>query len=64
MISGTIKEIEFLGSFQRVYFETINITDELIIVDVPSATARKIELDINKEMNLYFSKEDARIYST
>jgi iron(III) transport system ATP-binding protein len=64
MIPGTIKEIEFLGSFQRVYFETINITDELIIVDVPSATARKIELDINKEMNLYFSKEDARIYST
>ena len=38
--------------------------DEFIIVDVPSATARKIELDLNKEMSLYFSKEDARIYST
>ena len=64
MILGTIKEIEFLGSFRRVYFEAINITDELIIVDVPSDTARKIELGIYKEMNLYFSKEDARIYST
>ena len=64
MILGTIKEVEFLGSFQRVYFEVRNITDEFIIVDVPSATARKIELDLNKEMSLYFSKEDARIYST
>ena len=64
MIPGTIKEVEFLGSFQRVYFEVRNITDELIIVDVPSSTARKIELDVNKEMNLYFSKEDARIYTT
>ena len=64
MISGIIKEIEFLGSFQRVYFEVKSFTDELIIVDVPSATARKTELDINKQMNLYFSKEDARIYST
>ena len=64
MISGIIKEVEFLGSFQRVYFEVINFTDQLIIVDVPSSTARKIELDMNKELNLYFSKEDARIYST
>ena len=47
-----------------MYFEVRNITDELIIVDVPSSTARKIELDVNKEINLYFSKEDARIYST
>ncbi len=47
-----------------MYFEAINITDELIIVDGPSATARKIELDLKKELNLYFSKEDARIYST
>jgi len=64
IISGIIKEVEFLGSFQRVYFEVINFTDQLIIVDVPSSTARKIELDINKEMNLYFSRQDARIYST
>ena len=64
MISGIIKEIEFLGSFQRVYFEVMSLTDELIIVDVPSAIAKKVELENNKEMNLYFSKEDARIYST
>ena len=64
MVPGRIKEVEFLGSFQRVYFEVRNFTDELIIVDVPSSTARKIELDLNKELSLYFSREDARIYST
>ena len=36
-----------------MYFEIRNFTDELIIVDVPSATARKIELDINKELLSY-----------
>ena len=64
IISGTVKEIEFLGSFQRVYFEAKSITNDLIIVDVPSSRARKIKLVINEEMNLYFSKQDARIYST
>ena len=63
IISATIKEIEFLGSFQRVYFEAKSYTNELIIVDVPSASARKIKLAIDEEKNLYFSKEDARIYS-
>ena len=38
--------------------------DELIIVDVPSSTARKIDLEVNKEINLFFSRQDARIYST
>jgi len=64
VISATIKEIEFLGSFQRVYFEAKSLTNDLIIVDVPSASARKIQLAIDEEMNLYFSKQDARIYST
>ena len=64
VIPATIKEIEFLGSFQRVYFEAKSFTNELIIVDVPSANARKIKLVIDKEINLYFSKQDARIYST
>ena len=63
IITASVKEIEFLGSFQRVYFEAKSFTNNLIIVDVPSANARKIKLVINEEMNLYFSKQDARIYS-
>ena len=64
VIPATIKEIEFLGSFQRVYFEAKSFSNDLIIVDVPSANARKIKLVIDEEINLYFSKQDARIYST
>ena len=63
ILSAKIKEIDFLGSYQRVYFESKSLTDDLIIVDVPSSNARKIKLDVNTEMNLFFSKEDARIYS-
>ena len=63
VLSAKIKEIDFLGSYQRVYLESKNLTDDLIIVDVPSSNARKIKLDVNTEMNLFFSKEDARIYS-
>ena len=62
-LSAKIKEIDFLGSYQRVYFESKSLTDDLIIVDVPSSNARKINLAVNAEMNLFFSKEDARIYS-
>jgi len=64
VILATIKEIEFLGSFQRVYFEAKSLTNDLILVDVPSASARKVKLAIDEEMKLYFSKQDARIYST
>ena len=64
VILAIIKEIEFLGSFRRVYFEAKSFTNELIIVDVPSTSARKIKLNIDEEMNLYFSKQDAHIYST
>ena len=47
-----------------MYFEAKSLTNELIIVDVPSTSARKIKLNIDEEMNLYFAKQDARIYST
>jgi len=63
ILSAKIKEIDFLGPYQRVYFESKSLTDELIIVDVPSSDARKIKLAVDTEMNLFFSKEDASIYS-
>ena len=63
ILSAKIKEIDFLGSYQRVYLESKSLTDDLIIVDVPSSNARKIKLTVHTEMDLFFSKEDARIYS-
>jgi len=63
ILFGKINEIEFLGAFQRVYFESKDVTDELIMVDVPSSNARKIQLTVNDDINLYFSKEDTKVYS-
>ena len=62
ILSAKIKEIEFLGSFQRVYFESKNVSENLIMVDVPSSNVRKNKLNVNQEINLYFSKEDIRVY--
>ena len=62
ILPAKIKEIEFLGSFQRVYFESKNVSENLIMVDVPSSNARKNKLNVNQEINLYFSKEDIRVY--
>ena len=47
ILSAKIKEIDFLGSYQRVYFESKSLTDDLIIVDVPRSNAKKINLAIN-----------------
>ena len=55
------------GSFKNsawLQTDSYSGADDLIIVDVPSISARKIKLNIDEEMNLYFSKQDARIYST
>ena len=39
-----------------------NVSENLIMVDVPSSNARKTKLNVNQEINLYFSKEDIRVY--
>ena len=62
VLEATIKEIEFLGSFQRIYLEVSNLTKDLIMADVPSSYARKINLALNDKLNICFPVEDIRIY--
>ena len=61
-ITASIREIEFLGAFQRIYFHTALISNEPIIMDIPSSSARKIKLAIGDKMSLFFSKEDTKVY--
>ena len=63
--SGSIFVKGKLGELSIDYNSRIKLTnsDNLIIVDVPSSNARKINLSVNDELNLYFSKEDTRVYS-
>ena len=62
VLEATIKEIEFLGSFQRIYLEVSNVTKDLIMADVPSSNARKINLALNDKLNICFPVEDIRVY--
>ena len=61
-IIASISEIEFLGAFQRIYFQSILISKEPIIMDIPSSSARKTQLNVGDEMSLYFSEEDTKVY--
>ena len=62
LIRAKITEIEFLGAFQRIYFHSPLINSDSIIVDIPSSSARKINLALSDELNLYFSPEDTKVY--
>jgi iron(III) transport system ATP-binding protein len=62
-INASITEIEFLGAFQRIYFQSVLFSNEPIIMDIPSSTARKIQLSVGDEKSLFFSKEDTKVYS-
>ena len=62
VLEATIKEIEFLGSFQRIYLEASNVTKDLIMADIPSPNARKINLALNDKLNICFPVEDIRVY--
>ena len=62
VLETTIKEIEFLGSYQRIYLEASSLTDGLIMADVPNSNAQIINLDLNKKLNICFPMENIRVY--
>ncbi|MFK7996152.1 MAG: putative 2-aminoethylphosphonate ABC transporter ATP-binding protein [Granulosicoccus sp.] len=62
-ISANIDEIEFLGSFQRIYLEAETLSNELIMVDIPSSKARNLEIQDLTSMSIQFPSEDIRIYT-
>jgi iron(III) transport system ATP-binding protein len=62
VLETIIKEIEFLGSFHRIYLQASSVTKDLIIADLPNSKAQIINLALNKKMNIYFPMENIRIY--
>ena len=62
VLEVTIKEIEFLGSFQRIYLEASGVTKDLIMADVPNFNAQKINMALNDKLNIYFPAENIRVY--
>ncbi|CAN0458998.1 unnamed protein product [Hapterophycus canaliculatus] len=62
-INAIIDEIEFLGSFQRVYLEAEALTHKLIMVDIPSTAARSLELQDSTNITIQFPAEEIRVYA-
>ena len=62
VLETTIKEIEFLGSFHRIYLQASSVTKDLIIADLPNSNAQIINLALNKKMNICFPMENIRVY--
>ena len=62
VFEATIKEIEFLGSYQRVYLEANGVTENLIIVDLPNSSEQKIKLVVNNKLNISFPMDNIRVY--
>ena len=62
-IKATIDEIEFLGSFQRVYLEADSLTSSLIMVDIPSTNTRNLELDGKIGINIHLPANAIRVYA-
>ena len=62
VLETTIKEIEFLGSFHRIYLQASSVTKDLIIADLSNSNAQIINLALNKKMNICFPMENIRVY--
>jgi iron(III) transport system ATP-binding protein len=62
-VEATIDEIEFLGSFERVYLDAGSLTNNLMMVDIPSTAARGLELNANTGINIHLPASDIRVYA-
>ena len=60
---ATIDEIEFLGSFERVYLKANELTSTLIMVDIPSSLARDLQLAPQSDINITLPIDNIRVYS-
>jgi len=60
---ATIDEIEFLGSFERVYLKAKELTSDLIMVDIPSSLARDLKLAAQADIKINLPIDDIRVYS-
>ena len=63
VVSATIDEIEFLGSFERVYLDVGSFGKSQIMVDVPNSVARQLELDARTDINIHLPEADIRVYA-
>ncbi len=57
-----IQDLEFLGSYVRLYFHCPEIGDQQLRADVPKSEARRLALELNSRVGLYIPPAAIHLY--
>ena len=60
---GIIRENEFLGSFQRLYVESKSLSEELLMIDVTSASLPEMNLNPGSMISITLPPDQIKVYS-
>ncbi len=61
-IDAVIVENEFLGSFQRIYVESTLLSNELLMIDVSSASLTEMDLTPGSQIHMILPPDQIRVY--
>ena len=61
-IHGTIKENEFLGSFQRLYVESPSLSEELLMIDIANTSQTNFDLNQGSMIYFIFPPDQIKVY--
>ena len=61
-IQGTIKENEFLGSFQRLYIESPSLSEELLMIDIANTSQTNFDLNQGSMIYFIFPPDQIKVY--
>ena len=61
-IQGTIKENEFLGSFQRLYVESPSLSEELLMIDIANTSQTNFDLNQGSMIYFIFPPDQIKVY--
>ena len=61
-IHGTIKENEFLGSFQRLYVESPSLSEELLMIDIANTSHTNFDLNQGSMIYFIFPPDQIKVY--
>ena len=62
MIEVVIQDVEFLGSYVRLYLRCTEMGDQELRADVPKSVARQLAIEPDRQMRIRIPPESIRLY--
>ena len=62
VLECTVKEIELLGSFRRIYLDAPELSKAAVLSDVPNRTARRLVINPGQRVRIQLPADDIRLY--